>query len=101
LSAGVRDGVVAGDCEIAPRGEKLLLRVQHVDVDAHADLVAELVGIERALAGHERLLERGDRGDPFATSRKNCRVEVRSCAARSPGPASTSRSSRPLRARAK
>ena len=30
--------------------------IEHVDVDAHAHLVAELVGIERALAGNSRCL---------------------------------------------
>jgi hypothetical protein len=30
--------------------EQLALRIQHVDVDAHAELVAQLVGVRRALA---------------------------------------------------
>src|SRR5688500_12594894 len=59
----VGNGVVARHREVAPRGEQLLLRVEHVDVDAHAHLVAELVRVERALRGDQRLLERRDLAD--------------------------------------
>src|SRR5262249_24971485 len=54
----VQNGVVARTGQVAQRAEHLLLRVQHVDVDAHADLVAQLVRVERAAAGDERRLER-------------------------------------------
>src|SRR5688500_4643326 len=59
----VGDGVVARYGQVAPRRENLLLGVEHVDVDAHAHLVAELVGIQRALRGHQRLLQRPDLRD--------------------------------------
>src|SRR6185503_7761340 len=54
----VGDGAIARVGEVAAGGIELLLRVQDVDVDAHADLVAELVRVERALRRHQRLLQR-------------------------------------------
>src|SRR6187402_850392 len=48
----VQDGVVAREREIAFGRVELLLRVQDIDVDADADLVAELVRVEGALRGH-------------------------------------------------
>src|SRR5439155_22510383 len=53
----IDDRVVARDGEIAPRLEELLLGVQYVDVDAHAQLVAELVRVERALLRDARLID--------------------------------------------
>src|SRR6185503_12499772 len=52
----VGDGVVARHRKVAHGREELLLRVEDVDVDAHADLVAELVGVERALRRDAGLL---------------------------------------------
>jgi hypothetical protein len=43
--------VVARLRQVALGLEQLALRVEHVDVDAHTHLVAELVGVERTLAG--------------------------------------------------
>src|SRR5688572_9622143 len=59
----IGDGVVARDGKVALRGEELLLGVEHVDVDAHADFVAELVRVEGAARGHHGLLQRADLGD--------------------------------------
>src|SRR5262249_21535549 len=59
----VEDGVVAREREVALGRVELLLGVQHVDVDPDADLVAELVRVERALRRHLRLLERRDLRD--------------------------------------
>src|SRR5216117_876309 len=53
----VQDRVIARPRKIAQGTENLLLGVQDVDVDTHADLVAELVRIERAAAGNERRLQ--------------------------------------------
>jgi len=39
-------------------GVQLALRIQHVDVDTHANLIARLVRIERGLRRHHRRLER-------------------------------------------
>ena len=51
--------VVARLGQVAFGLEQLALCIQHIDVDAHADLVAEFVGIQRALArsfgGFQRL----------------------------------------------
>jgi hypothetical protein len=43
--------VVACHGQVALGLEQLALGVEHVDVDAHAHLVAQLVGVQRALAG--------------------------------------------------
>src|SRR4051812_22297749 len=59
----IEDGVVARKREVALGGKKLLLRVEDIDVDPDADLIAELVRVERALRGHLRLLERRDLSD--------------------------------------
>jgi len=56
--------------EVAAGGEQLLLRVQHVDVDAHAHFVAELVRLERALARYQRLFQRADLGDAVGDAEK-------------------------------
>ena len=42
--------VVARQREVALGLEQLALRIEHVDVDAHAHLVAQPVGVQRALA---------------------------------------------------
>src|SRR3981189_3346920 len=53
----VHDRVIARLGQIAQRAVDLLLGVQDVDVDAHTDLVAELVRVERAPAGNKRRLK--------------------------------------------
>ena len=47
--------------EIAARRKDVLLDVQHVEVRAHADLLAEDVRLQRDFRRHHRLLERLDR----------------------------------------
>ena len=42
---------VARECQVAARGEELLLSVQHIDIDSNTDLISEQVGVERQLAG--------------------------------------------------
>jgi 3-deoxy-D-manno-octulosonic-acid transferase len=58
--------VVARLLQVAARLEHLLLRVQHVDAGAHADVAAEDGGIELALDRGERLLERAHLRDAVA-----------------------------------
>src|SRR5256885_183647 len=53
----VDDRVVARLGQITQRTVDLLLGIQDVDVDAHPDLVAELVRVERAPTGDQRRLQ--------------------------------------------
>ena len=55
---GAQQHVVPRACEVALGLVQLALRVEHVDVDADADAVAELRGLERAEIGRASCRER-------------------------------------------
>jgi hypothetical protein len=55
-------GIEARAGEVAPGDVDLVLRVEDVDVDPHADLVTEPVRFERAETRHQRRFERPDLG---------------------------------------
>jgi hypothetical protein len=62
--------------------EQLALRVQHIDVDAHADFVAQLVRIHRRLRGGDRRLVGLDLGQAgtdakIGLARVQCRGAAR------------------------
>ena len=52
------DGVVAGLLQIALRLEQLLLRVQHIDVRAHADFLAKHGRVKRGSVRDQRGFQR-------------------------------------------
>src|SRR5512143_231836 len=43
--------------QIAPGGIGLLLRVEHIQIGTHADLIPKLAGLQQAFAGLQRLLQ--------------------------------------------
>ncbi len=49
--------VVTGGGEVAAGGQHLLFGIEHVEIGPHADLQAELGGVELGLAGGERLFQ--------------------------------------------
>ena len=55
--------IVLSLIKISAGGKKLLLRIQHIEVGAHADFLSQLAGLQYAFAGGERLLQRLDLGD--------------------------------------
>src|SRR5690606_36216154 len=60
----VEQRVVTRAREVAPGAEQLLLRVEDVDVDAYADLIAEQVRVERKPARAFGRLQRAHLSKP-------------------------------------